>query len=355
MKDPKAALQDIIQQVTSAFSGSLAQNAAPVGSLGVDLGSHAVKIIRLEAAKEGFKVLGFAIEKVIEKNFRDALSKAIVKAKVSPDESAVISVSGQGVVSRHIELPTMSKTEFDSSMKFEVEKYVPFPLAEVVSDYAIIHEMKEKAKMSVLIAAAKNDLVQKKCNLAKEVNMNLKVVDLDCLALANFAAELAIGKEKGSCLGIINMGKTVSNINILADGVLYLSRDISIGGDDITKKISEVLEIDYAEAEKLKNNPQAREEELLGIWESILNNLAAEIRVSLDYFEARNNRAVDKIYIAGGTSRLSGIDSFLNHVLAVDIKKLDFSDKLAFDATVNREEFKQNSDLMAIACGLALR
>ncbi len=345
----------IIDQIKEQFSRSLAEGAGPAGSLGVDIGSHAVKIAHLDISKEGFKLLGFAVETIEGRNIRDALSKAIIKAKVTPEMSAVLSVAGQGVVSRYVELPLMNRSELESSMKFEIEKYVPFALAEVATDYAVVGEMKDKAKMAVLIAAAKNDLILKKCNLAKEVNLNLKAVDLDCLALANFFAELGGVAKKGACLGIINMGKSVSNIDIMVEGMPTLSRDIFIGGDDITKKMVEALEIDYTEAEKLKIDPQSKRDELLNIWDPVLNNMAAEIRVSLDYFEARNNKAVDKIYITGGSSRLAGIDEYLHHVLSVEIKKLDYAAQLKFDPSVNQDEFKKNRDLLPVALGLALR
>lgn len=354
--DFKKIVQQGVQTVMDLFVKSMAESASQAtGSLGVDIGSFSVKVVRLDFSKEGHKVLGYAVEKVVEKNYREALGKAFVKAKVSLDQSAVLSIAGQGVVSRYIELPLMNRQELDSSMKFEIEKYVPFALAEVSSDYAVIHEMKDKAKMVVLIAAAKNDILLKKCNVAKEINLNLKAVDLDCLALANFFTELSGIPKKGACLGVINIGKTVSNINILVEGTPYLSRDIFLGGDDITKKIAEVLEIDYIEAEHLKNDPKKRLQELTGAWDQVLHNLAAEIRVSLDYFEARNNRAVDRIYVVGGSSRLAGIEEYLHHALAIDIKKLDPCPALKFDQAINQEDFKKDFDLMAIALGLALR
>ncbi|HQP91474.1 MAG TPA: pilus assembly protein PilM, partial [Candidatus Omnitrophota bacterium] len=211
-------LDKIFSQFNEIFPKSLMQGAPASGSLGVDIGTYSIKVVRLETGKESSRLLGFACEKVADKNYRDALSRALLKAKAITEQSAVISVSGQGVVSRYIEIPFMNKSELDSSMKFEIEKYVPFPLADVSYDFTVMHEMRDKAKMSVLIAAAKNELIQKKCNLAKEVNLALKAIDLDCLALANFSAEIAGLKEKGSCCCVINIGKSVSNIDILVEG-----------------------------------------------------------------------------------------------------------------------------------------
>jgi type IV pilus assembly protein PilM len=337
------------------FAKSLAQKATVLGSLGIDIGSSAVKIVRLLKDKEGSKLLGFGVEKIVDKNVRDAISKAMVKARATADQVAAISISGQGVVSRYIELPIMNRTDLESSMKFEIEKYVPFAIADVTTDFSIIHEMKDKAKMSVLIAAAKNDLIQKKTNLAKEVNVGLKVIDLDCLALANFFAEFCGVEKKGNCVGIINLGKSVCNINVLVDGIVHLSRDIFMGGDDVTKKMAEALEMDYAEAERLKLEPGARLKELAPVWDQVLGSLGAEIRVSLDYFEARMNRSVDKIYMVGGTSRLKGLEEYMHHSLGIETKKLDFSDRLLCDESVDREAFKKEADLLAVAMGLSLR
>lgn len=346
---------EFLKQLQGFFSKSLSQGSLPQGTVGVDIGSYAVKVVRIESVKETHKILGFAVEKVVDKNYRDALSKAIVRAKVAPQERAVVAVAGQGVVSRYVELPMMSRSELESSMRFEIEKYVPFPLAEVASDYAVIREMKDKAKMFVLIAAAKNDLIQRKCQFAQEMNLTLKAVDLDCLALANFAKEMAVERRRGSCYGIINIGKFVSSINIFDDDTPALSRDIFMGGDNITKKIAEALETEYAEAERLKCEPAVKKAELAGVWESVLNELASEIRVSLDYFEARNNKAVEMLYLTGGTSRLEGIMDFLNHLLAVEMKRLSFAERLGFDESVDRAEFEKNTDFLSIAIGLALR
>lgn len=349
-------IRDSIDQVKGLFSKSLSSKDVAIGSIGVDIGTNSIKVVRLEKTKDKVKILGFAIEKIIDKNFKNALSKSLSGAGVYPHQSAAVAVTGQGVVSRSIELPLMNRIELESSMQFEIEKYVPFPLADVSSDYTIIQEMKDKAKMSVLIAAAKNDIINERYNLAKEANLNLKVVDLDCLALANFFTEIVGWKEKVACLGIINFGRSVSNINILVNGVPHLSRDIFIGGLDVTKRISEVYEMDYEEAENLKVSPSPdKEKELMDAWEAILSNLGAEIRVSLDYFEARNNMVVEKLYITGGSARLKNIESFLGQALGVEVIKMDYLERIDFEKDVDSDNFKANSDLLTIALGLALR
>lgn len=356
--------QFLAQQISEAlksfkelFSKSLPKEVAPAGSIGVDIGSYAVKVVRLETSvKDHIAVLGYAVEKVDDRNYREALSRALTKAKAPADSKGVVAVSGQGVVSRYIELPTMNKAELDSSMKFEIEKYVPFSLTEVTSDYAVIREMRDKAKISVLISAAKNEVLQKKIKWAQGVNLGLKAIDLDVLALANFYTGIVGVPKTGACVSIINLGRTVSNMNILCDDQPLLSRDVFIGGDDITKKLSEVFEIDYPEAERLKTEPPAaKEKELMAVWDPVLNNLASEIRVSLDYFESRNNKAVEKIFITGGTSRLLNVEAYLSHALGIETQKLYFKGRLKLDVSVSAPDFEKDGDMLAVALGLALR
>lgn len=325
------------------------------GIWGVDIGTDAVKICRLDATKEPFVLLAYVVQKVDNKNYRDALSRALAKTAALRNGLCVFSVSGQGVVSRYVELPSMSKYELESSMKFEIEKYVPFSLAEVVTDYTVFGEMKGKAKMNILIAAAKNDLIQKKFAVAQELGLKVKAVDLDSLALANFYTEI-VGKTKSDgCCAIINMGKMCCNMDILVDGQPFLSRDIFVGGDDFTKKIAEALDLDMPEAEKLKCAPQGREEEVFSIWDPVLSNLTSEIRVSLDYFESRGSKAADAVLITGGTSRLHGIREYMEHALAVDVKILDYAGRLKLGDGIDRQAFAADSDLLAVSLGLALR
>ncbi|MGE5280512.1 MAG: type IV pilus assembly protein PilM [Deltaproteobacteria bacterium] len=352
------AVKDLVKGSTEAvkdmFARSMSQAAATKGSVGVDIGNDAVKTVRLESFKDGRRLLGFGVEKVADRNYIDALSKSLAKAGATPDQAAAIAVSGQGVVSRYIELPLMNKGDLESSMRFEIEKYVPFALAEVATDYAIVQELKDKAKMSVLIVAAKNDLVQKKTELVRQIGMNLRAIDLDCLALANFFTEI-VSSQKAGCVGLVNLGRTISNMNILVDGYPYLSRDIFVGGDDITKKLVETLEIEAAEAERLKRTPGARQKELYSLWDPVLNNLAAEVRVSLDYFEARMNKTVEQVWITGGTSRLQGLVDYLHQLLGVEVRVMDYVDGLLCDEAVDRRVLKEEADLLAIAMGLALR
>jgi len=325
------------------------------GTWGVDIGTDAVKVCCLDVSKQPFVLSAYVIEKVDNKNYRDALSRVLAKTGVLQNGTCVLSVSGQGAVSRYIELPSMNKAELDSSMKFEIEKYVPFPLAEVVTDYAVLGEMKGKAKTNILIAAAKNELIHKKFTLAQELGLKVKAIDLDSLALSNFYTEI-VGNPKGcACCAVINMGKTCCNMDILVDGQPFLSRDIFVGGDDFTKKIAEMRDLDLPEAEKLKCAPQGREDELSSIWDSVLSNLTSEIRVSLDYFESRGSKAADLVLITGGASRLCGIREYMEHALAVDVKFLDYADRLVLGGGIDRQAFVADSDLLAVSLGLALR
>jgi type IV pilus assembly protein PilM len=240
-------------------------------------------------------------------------------------------------------------------MKFEIEKYVPFPSAEVMTDYVVAGEMKDKAKMNVLIAAAKKELIQKKIDIARELNLKVKVMDLDALALANFYTEIISAGKGEPCCAVINMGRTCCNMDIFVDGQPWLSRDIFVGGDDFTKKIAETLELDPAQAEKLKCEPGGREDEVSTATESVFNSLASEIRVSLDYFESRGDKAVELVLIAGGTSRLAGVRDYLQHALAVDVKPLVYAERLRMGPGVNPQAFAADSDLLAVCLGLALR
>ncbi len=85
--------------------------------------------------------------------------------------------------------------------------------------------------------AAKRELVETKSALLAEAGLDSVVVDVDAFALYN-AFELNYPEAMEGIVALINIGHEVTNVNLLQDGVLLLTRDLRIG----TRKFREDLQ-----------------------------------------------------------------------------------------------------------------
>lgn len=342
------------------ISGSLTNNlqrlinpsflATQNHSVSLDIGSSYIKAISLERDIQTISITGFSCEK-IEADAKTTIKKVLSRIPMKKKELAM-SVSGQSVVLRYVNMPLMSDEELGKAMAFELEKHIPFDKNDVNADFTVLKKNKNTGKMLVLIAAAKKDLTNNRLNTIKELGYSPVFVDVCPLAMANYF-EYARDSKEGVC-AVINLGATLSSVDIIEDGLLVLSRDIFIGGNDFTKKIAEVLNKNIKESESIKL--RSLDDNIIQSLEPTFTNLAKELKVSFDFYETQENRSIDKIYITGGSAQLKGLADFFKSFLGQDIELIKFNhDKFKLKPSLGLEEFENSFNFFTIALGMALR
>ncbi|MFC1755079.1 type IV pilus assembly protein PilM, partial [Thermoproteota archaeon] len=280
-------------------------------NIGLDIGSSHVKAVALEKNGQGYIVSGFACQGV-GTDTKEAIKKVLLDLGVRKKDVA-ISLSGHGVVLRYVNLPLMTTEDTAKSMEFELEKYIPFHRDQVNYDFIILTKNKTTMKMLVLIAAAKKELIDERVKTCQDLGYGLRFIDVDPLAIANYL-EFTDSKREG-VYATINLGGSVSSLDIIEGGTLVLSRDIFIGGNDFTKVISDTLGKSLDEAEEIKKNPLSDDVKLA--LESTFNNLVSELKVSFDFYETQANRLIDKILITGGSAKLQGLKELFKQSLGL--------------------------------------
>ena len=92
---------------------------------------------------------------------------------------------GKGTLIRYIDMPRMSLEDLKSSFDIEADKYFPFAQNQIYTDCFIL-DAKEKSKnMSVMAAAAKRELIDRRIKLLEELGMPVEFVGLNPIVLAN--------------------------------------------------------------------------------------------------------------------------------------------------------------------------
>ncbi|MCQ9208021.1 MAG: type IV pilus assembly protein PilM [Omnitrophica bacterium] len=328
----------------------------PKESIGLDIGNHYVKICELTQKQGKYYLSAFGIEH-LDNDSQEAKVTAIKKlARESgiTSNKVNISVCGPLVIVRYILLPSMTRQQLESAIKFEAEKYIPFNIEEVTLNAPILEEKREDGKIRVLIVAAKKSFIEDYVKLVESCGLEPQLIDVDSFALINSFLLNNPDKQDQGIIALLHIGANFTNINILKDGVSHFMRDITIGGRDLTKIIAEKLNMDYASAENVKCNPQTRQEEIFSIITPALNNLLGEISLSFSYYEDQLERGIDKVFLSGGTSKLKDLDKFLSSNLGMDIVSWDPVLKLQVNPALNQERLKSCLPMLSVGMGLAL-
>jgi type IV pilus assembly protein PilM len=244
----------------------MAQKKAGGPIVGLDIGTSFIKACEVDCRGGRVNLRGITViptppgvmtnNEIIDpvtlgRAIRQALQQAGIKAK-----KVVSSVTGQtALVVRIIEVPKMTRNELQETMKWEIERHVPFAAEQVVMDYKPLTPpelVPEGQNMEVLLAVAQEALVNRHLETVQAAGLQAVAIDLEALASSRSLLDLANGDGPEGTVAIIDMGATSTDISIYREGRIAFTRTIQLAGNNLTKAISDTVHQPLAEAERLK-------------------------------------------------------------------------------------------------------
>lgn len=343
--------------------------------IGLDIGTNGIKFCQLKQGKRNYQLVNFGLallppETIVDgaliasDTIVDTLRELFEAHRVRGKEVA-ISVSGHSVIIRKIALPQMTQEELQESIQWEAEQYIPFDMNDVYLDVEILNpQSSENNTMEVLLVAAKKDMVNDYLEVVQEAGLTPRVVDVDCFAVQN-QFEMNYELPLTETIVLINIGSSVSNINVISRGVTTFTRDISpLGGNIYTEEIQKQLDVSYEEAEILKAGGELGADadavvpqEVERVIHMVSEGVASEIQRSLDFYmatSADNNLA--RIYLSGGTAKIPSLYRTIEQKLGVPVEIINPFKNIEVDSNrFDLEYLRDVAPIAAVATGLAFR
>ncbi|MDF1615728.1 type IV pilus assembly protein PilM [Desulfurivibrio dismutans] len=308
---------------------TLPGRGGPPLALGLDIGSHAVKVCELHRLTRGYRLLTLGSSLMPPDATEDgALTDAEAVAGVispllanlkSKNRKVAISVSGYSVIVKKINLQVMSTEELEKHIVEEAEQYIPFDIDDVYLDFHDLQTNREgDENTDVMLVAAKKELVDGYLDLLEGLGLQTVVVDVDAFALENaFAAgEPRVTTEN---VALVDIGAGKMNINLLSGGSSALTRDVTLGGRDLTIQLQNALGLSFDEAEDLKTGktPAPTEElqqKAVGVVQDTCRQWSEEIKRAIAFYMSTNEEhPISRIVISGGSARITGLADYLAH------------------------------------------
>jgi len=211
------------------------------GTVGLDIGSHSIKVVQLASSGKAVSMLSYAIRELspgtivdgeivnrehLIDTVRDVVRQAGIKAGSKYIHSAV---SGRSVIVRRIPMEKMSEEEARQAIQWEAEQHIPFRIDEVSLDFKIINPELSPGQMEVLLVAAKKEVVDLHRGILQGAGLKPATVELEQFSLQR-AYQHAYRPSEEECVTILNIGAEVTNMVVVKDGLPSFNRDLSIGG-----------------------------------------------------------------------------------------------------------------------------
>ncbi|TML92360.1 MAG: type IV pilus assembly protein PilM [Actinobacteria bacterium] len=315
----------------------------PVRSVGLDIGTHAVRAAEMALGRGDQPVLNrfgqvaLPLGAVSDGEVVDppAVAAAIRRLWTEAGfkgRDVVVGVANQRVIVRQADLPAMAEEDLRSALRYQVQELIPIPVDEAILDFQIVEQFvgpEQEPMMRILLVAAQSDMVRSLLAAIDGAGLSASLVDVIPFALIRALAstELSFGETGPANEAIVCVGGGVTNVVVHERGVPRFVRMLITGGNEITEAIASELHIDPDTAEDLKRRADAGSADELEaragrITTDRLSPFVEEVRGSIDYYRAQaaDGGEISRVLLTGGGSQVPGLADRLRQVLHVPVE-----------------------------------
>jgi type IV pilus assembly protein PilM len=357
--------------VSSIFSSLKSDSGISDGVLGIDIGSSSMKVVELQERKGVItlvtygevqlgpyagKAIGESVTleaKQEQEALVDVIRESAVKAR-----SAVFAMPLSSSFVTNVSIDADADADLSALVRVEARKVIPASLSEVTLDWAEVELTKKEVKentnsrRNVLIAAIQNSALERFKILMQFAGIKQPPTEIEC-----FSTIRSLYNSEESDIAIIDIGAVSAKLYIVRKGLLMRMYRIRAGGTIATKRISEVLEIDFDKAEEMKylaDKQEAKFADVKRAHNSSYDRAFREFNQVLREYEQRTGVKIATVYLAGGGALFPGTDMHLKESLEREVILANPFSKVAYPAFME-DTMHEIGPSFTVALGAALR
>lgn len=337
--------------------------------VGVDIGTTSIKVCQLKQTRKGYELCAFGYaplrpQVIVDGQVMDATAvietiQQIWKDAKIRQRDVAISVSGQSAIIRKINVPLMTDAELSEQIQWEAEQHIPFDIKDVQVDYQVLRRNPEEGQMEVLLVAAKKEQIEDYARLARDAKLRPVVCDIDAFSVQNLF-EATRGIDPHARIGLVNVGASLSSLNVISGGISAFSREIANGGNAVTEEIQRTLNVPFEQAEAYKcgdGRDGMVPSQVLEVIDGACDAIAAEIQRSLDFFMATSGDSdLTRLYLTGGSAALSPLAQAIESRSRIPVELwVPTQGLVGFKKNIDPIALDRHALQLSVALGLALR
>ncbi|MFP3515851.1 type IV pilus assembly protein PilM [Pseudomonas sp. SIMBA_077] len=308
--------------------------------VGVDIGSHTIKIVELSRSNGTFQLEAYAIEPLATllvddqtsaepKSVAQTLLKALSKSAVSARD-AVVALPDTQVICKKIEVDAdLREDDLELYVRLEAEQHIPYALDEAALDFEVLGALaNDPERLQVLLVTCRQQALAWYEAVLSHAGLKARVIAVQADALAR-AIEGATPVIKDSPLpttvAVIDFAHDTTLLSIVRQEQVLYTRELLFG-------------VDTFEDETF--NMQALE----------------HVRRGLEQFaETGDEHAVQALILAGHAGARSGLDQWFEAQLGVLTHVANPFAQMTISPLVTPQTLRCDAPMLLTACGLALR
>ncbi len=343
--------------------------------VGVDLGTHRVKLCEASASLRGVQVSS-AWEEAVEigpeggadLDAAVAMALAMIQDRGLGGESIVVSLPGNLASYRLLEFPFSDARRIAQAVAFEVDGQFPVPLEELAFDHVPVRGPKDTGR--ALVLAVRKARVQAALRPFEDAGVRVRGVTVAPLALAQVLEPSVVplpetegAAEPGARVPVtlvVDMGHRSTEMLAFTDDGPVAARSVRVGGREVTLALAAEYGMSPVEAERAKlrdgfvphrgMGTLTPEQQRAGAaMVRGLEGFVREVQHTRLWLRTRHGYEATRLVLAGGGAELHGLDLYLAEQLGLDVQPISEAPLVGV-----REDGEIDRATFAVAMGAAV-
>ncbi|MCM8764139.1 MAG: pilus assembly protein PilM [Candidatus Omnitrophica bacterium] len=300
----------------------------------VDIGSWSLKVTLARIKMRSIQILDFKQLLLRDENgdnpsyevVSNAIRECFLTFRFRP-EVVVTTLSGTDFFFRILQIPKAGVKKMDRLAATQIEDDLPLEGSQYIVDTKAISVTPDGKFLNCMVVAAARENVINRIKLLEENGLDPSEISCSPSIFP------AISTTFSGCetVALLEMGHQTTELIITDSGKPFFFRNIIWGGKDITERIASHLSLSFAKAEELKQSVGSLmptetlkigsvEDKLLSLCRESIGVLILELRRSFMSFMSKTGKYPGEIIIFGGSSRIRGIESYIEQATGIKAK-----------------------------------
>lgn len=333
----------------------------------LDIGTKSVRVVQLRRTGQDSWALehyGYApVDSKItlsnsaesQRRLGEIIMTAVGQSGIST-KNVAIGLPSQKTFTTVIDVPTMSESELRSTIKYQIDQYIPMAIDEAKVDWVLLGQSLHNPKQQeVLLTSTANAYAEERLEFVESLGLNVIAAEPDPIAMIR---SLLPSNVQDARL-IVDMGEQSTDIVVTFADTPRLVRTIPVGIQSLIKAAVQNLSVQEDQAEqfilKFGLAPDRLEGQVFRALEATLDNFSNELIKSVKFFQTRYpSIVVGGILLSGFASVIPKFDEYIGSKAALKVAVTDPWQKVRVSGK-DQQQLMPISAEFATVVGLAQR
>lgn len=332
----------------------------------LDIGTKAIRVVQLSGSRGSWTLTHYGYAqinaKVAEGDSAEAKRRLgeIIMAAVGSSgiktRNVVVGVSSQKSFTTVIDVPNMPENELRSTIKYQIDKYIPMSIDEAKVDWAQLGQsMHDRSQQEVLLASTAKSYVEGQLEFLENLGFNVIALEPEAISLSRAILPAGIADARI----LLDIGENSTNLVVTFADAPRLVRNIPTGLSTLIKATAQSLNVQEDQARqfilKFGLDESKLEGQVVKSLDSVLDTFAGEITKSIKFFQTRYPEVqVGGLLATGFAVQVPLLSDYLKNKTGVEVQAANPWQSVSV-SQADQQQLSTVSSEFAVAVGLAQR